>query len=118
MDDILELASRLGKRIAGDPRGRQMAEAQAALENSAEDRQLLKDYEEQQRKVHDLEMARRPIEPDDKRRLADLHAKVAGSPVIKNLLKAQTDYLALMTLVSQRIEHEALGSAEAPRGEA
>ncbi len=117
MDDILELAARLGKRIAGDPRGRQMVEARAALENSVEDRQLLSDYEKQQRRLHDLEVAGKPIEPEDKRRLADLHAKVASSRVIKNLLKAQTDYLALMSMVSQRIEQEALGPSEDSAGD-
>jgi hypothetical protein len=56
--------------------------------------------------------ARKPIAPEDKRRLADLHAKVIGSRVIKDVLKAQADYLELMTAVSQRIEEAALGLAD------
>ncbi len=112
MDEILELATRLGERIAADPRGRMMADARAALDASLQDRQLLQDYEAQQRKMHELESAGKPIEPDDKRRLADLHVKVIGSSIIKNVLKAQADYLELMTLVSQRIEEAALGLAE------
>ncbi len=112
MDQILELAARLGERIAADPRGRQMADARAALDGSLQDRQLLEDYEAQQQKMNELAAAGRPIEPEDKRRLADLHAKVIGSRVIKDVLKAQADYLELMTVVSQRIEEAALGLAD------
>lgn len=112
MDQILELAARLGEQIAADPRGRQMADARAALDGSLQDRQLLEDYEAQQQKMNELAAAGRPIEPEDKRRLADLHAKVIGSRVIKDVLKAQADYLELMTAVSQRIEEAALGLAD------
>ena len=109
MDQILELATRLGEKIAADPRGRQMADARTALDGSLQDRQLLEDYEAQQQKMSDLAAAGKPIEPEDKRRLADLHGKVIGSRVIKDLLRAQADYLELMTAVSQRIEEVALG---------
>ena len=112
MDQILEQAARLGEQIAADPRGRQMADARAALDGSLQDRQLLEDYEAQQQKMNELAAAGRPIEPEDKRRLADLHAKVIGSRVIKDVLKTQADYLELMTAVSQRIEEAALGLAD------
>ena len=112
MDEILDLARRLGARIAADSRGRQMANARVALDGSLQDRQLLQDYEAQQQKMHELEATGRPIEPEDKRRLADFHGKVIGSCIIKDLLKAQADYLELMTLVSQQIEEAALGIAE------
>jgi cell fate (sporulation/competence/biofilm development) regulator YlbF (YheA/YmcA/DUF963 family) len=110
MDAILELADRLGKSIGADSRAQRMSEARAALENSLDDRQLLGDYEKQQRKMHELESKGEPIEPDDKRRLADLHAKVASSEVLKALVKAQADYLELMTTVSQRIEKAVWGT--------
>ena len=116
VDDILDLATRLGKHIASDPRGHAMAQARDALEKSADDRQLLADYQSQQQKIHELEVGGKPIEADDKRRLADLHGKVISSQVIKDLLKAQTDYVELMTQVSSRIEHEALGGT-GPAGE-
>jgi|CXWL01.1.fsa_nt_gi cell fate (sporulation/competence/biofilm development) regulator YlbF (YheA/YmcA/DUF963 family) len=116
MDEILDLAARLGKRISQDPRAGKMVDAQVALENSLADRQLLADYEQQQQKVYELEASGRPIEPDDKRKLAELHAKVVGSGVIKEVLKAQADFLEIMNSVSQRIEQEALsrmgGSAQ------
>jgi len=107
MDEILDLAGKLGKLIAADPRAKRMSDAHAALEESLDDKRLLSDYEKVQREIHTLEQAGKPIEPDDKRALADLHAKVAGSEVIKALIKAQVDYAELMQAVSQRIEQEA-----------
>ncbi len=108
MDEILDLATKLGKRISQDSRAGNMVDAQVALENSLADRQLLADYEQQQQKVYELEVSGKPIEPDDKRKLADLHGKVVGSQVIKQVLKAQADFLEIMNSVSQRIEQEAL----------
>lgn len=109
MKEILELATKLGKRIAADTRAQRMAAARDALLESPEDRQLLVDYEEQQRKIAKLDTEGKPIEPEDKHKVADLHTKVAGSPVLKDLLRAQTDYVELMTAVSHRIEEEAVG---------
>jgi cell fate (sporulation/competence/biofilm development) regulator YlbF (YheA/YmcA/DUF963 family) len=114
MDEILDLATKLGKRIARDPRASSMVDAQVALEKSLADRQLLADYEQHQRKLYELEAAGKPIEPDDKRKLAHLHGKVVGSGVIKDVLKAQADFLELMNNVSQRIEQEALSRMEKP----
>ena len=109
MEEILELASKLGKLMAADSRAKGMAAASKALAESTEDRQLLGDFEDQQHMLGQLEASGKPIEPDQKRKLADLHQKVIASPVIKNLLKAQADYIELMNAVSQRIEEETMG---------
>ncbi len=108
MEQILELATKLGKLMADDPRARHMAAARKALAESPDDRQLLGDFESQQRELGQLESSGRPIEPEQKRRLAELHQKVVGSEVIKGLLKAQADYIELMTTVSRCIEEETM----------
>ncbi len=110
MDEILELAAKLGKLIQADPRAQRMAEARAALDNSASDRQLLGDYEKAQMKIHELESAGKPVEPEDKCAVADLHGRVVSSDVIKQLLKVQVDYAELMNGVSACIEQGAIGS--------
>jgi cell fate (sporulation/competence/biofilm development) regulator YlbF (YheA/YmcA/DUF963 family) len=110
MEDILELASKLGKRIASNDRATAFTKARQALEANLEARQLLADYEESQHKIAELEATGKPLEPDDKRKMADLHSKVVGNEVLKDLLKTQTDFLQMMTLVSQKIESEAIGS--------
>ncbi len=112
MDEIMELAGKLGTLIAADPRGQRIAKAQAALAGSPDDRQRLADLEAQQGKVHTLEVQGKPIEPDDKRRLIDLQAKVAGSEVVKDLLGAQADFAELMSAVLQKIEQQVMGSAD------
>lgn len=112
MDEILELATKLGKLMAADTRATVMATARKGLEESPSDRQLLSDYESQQQKMAGLEAEGKPIEPEDKRRLADLHAKVVGSEVIKALIKAQTGYVELMSAVSRRIEEQAMAATD------
>ena len=118
MDRILELATTLGKSISDDPRAKNFAEARDALEKSLEDRQLLADYEQQQNKVRTLEAQGQPVEPEEKRTLAELHTKLAGSEVIRALASAQADYVELMSQVSIRIEQEALGTPEGDHNEA
>ena len=70
MEQILDMATRLGKLIAADPRAQRMSAARDTLEKSLADRQLLADYEQQQRRMMELEDQQKPIEPEDKRRLA------------------------------------------------
>ena len=112
MDEILELATKLGKMMAADTRAAAMATARKGLEESLPDRQLLSEYESQQQKMAGLEAEGKPIEPEDKRRLADLHGKVVGSEVIKEFIKAQTGYVELMSVVSRRIEELAMASTD------
>ncbi len=112
MNEILELATKLGKMMAADPRAVAMAASRRSLEESLPDRQLLSEYESQQQKIAGLEADGKPIEPEDKRKLADLHGKVVGSEVIKKLIKAQTGYVELMSVVSRRIEEQAMVPTE------
>ncbi|MCH8147669.1 MAG: YlbF family regulator [Planctomycetes bacterium] len=112
MNEILELATKLGKMMAADPRAVAMATARNGLEESRPDRQLLNEYESQQQKLAGLEAEGKPLEPEDKRRLADLHAKVASSDVIKAVIKAQTGYVEMMSAVSRRIEEQAMTPAD------
>lgn len=109
MDDILELATRLGKRIANDPRGVRLTEARAALDKSAADRQLIGEYESLSARMRECEMQGQPIEPADKRKLADLQSKVAASRVLKDLMKGQADLVELLHTAYERIETEVFG---------
>lgn len=113
MTDIVELAERLGKRIATDPRGTRMASAQRALDASLPDRQLLADYEQHQLRLAQQQMAGGPIEPEDKRKLVELQQKVAGNAVLKELLAAQADLVELLHTVWARVEIEVFGEEAA-----
>jgi cell fate (sporulation/competence/biofilm development) regulator YlbF (YheA/YmcA/DUF963 family) len=107
MDEILDLAAKLGKQIAADNRTKAFAAARKALDEDSAQQQLLADYEAQQRRIGELQAGGKPIEPEDKRKLQALHERVISSDAIKTLLASQADYVELMAHVSQRIEQEA-----------
>ena len=111
MDTIIEQARKLGQLIATDPRAKSMRDAQSALRNSPNDQKLLEAYDAQQHRIMELEHQGKPIEPEDKRKLQSLHEQVISSRAIKDLLKAQSDYIELMTAVTTELETQAL---EAP----
>lgn len=109
MDDILELARQLGKRIAEHPRGKAFREASQALANDSAAQTLLKELNEQARHVQMLETQNKPVEPEDKRKLADAQQRVAGNPCLSNCAKAHADYVEMMQQVSAAIENPDLG---------
>ena len=109
MDQILELARRLGKRIADDPCGKAFREAQTALADDAEAQKLLKEYNDQIQRIQSLEDRNKPIEPEDKRKLADAQQHVAGNACLANYAKVQADYAELMQRVSAAIENPGAG---------
>ncbi len=109
MDQILELARRLGKRIAEHPRGKAFREAQQALANDSAAQTLLRDFHEQARHVQMLESQNKPIEPEDKRKLADAQQRVAGNACLSNYAKGQADYVEMMQQVSAAIENPDFG---------
>ena len=105
MDEILGLACQLGKRIAEHPRGKAFREAQRALAEDSEAQSLLKEFNDQAQHIQALEAQNRPIEPEDKRKLADTQQRVAGNPYLSSYAKAQADYLEMMQQVSSAIEN-------------
>ena len=108
VEAILELAQKLGEAISHDSRFSALKEAQKKIAADAEAKKLLQDFQEQSRKIMELERKRAPIEPEDKRRLRDLHEKVAAHPLIKELAKARVEYVDLMARVNRAIS-SALG---------
>ncbi|HEY3242455.1 MAG TPA: YlbF family regulator [Phycisphaerae bacterium] len=104
MDPILDVARDLGKRLAEHPKVKAYLEANEAVAASASTRQILTDYESQARKIEELTAANQPVEPEDKRKLADLEQKMASDPLMKTLLKAQADYVGLMRQVQAAIQ--------------
>ena len=104
MEEILELARRLGKRIAENSRGKAFREAQKALADNSEAQSLLKELNEVARRIQTLEDQRKPLEPEDKRKLADMQQRVAGNECLANYAKVQADYVELMQRVSASME--------------
>lgn len=104
MDHILALAEQLGKLIAEHPRTKALEQAVAAVRNDPDARTVLRQHRQQLDKIRQLEAQIKPVEVADKRRLADLEAKMVSNQPIQALLKAQADYAELMHRVNQAIE--------------
>lgn len=103
MEEILELARKLGAALYNDSRFRALREAENRVAADPEARRLLEEFQAQSRKIMELEARQAPIEPEDKRRLRELHDKVAAHPLIKELTKARVEYAALMKQLNEAI---------------
>lgn len=104
MEDIIEHARQLGKKIASHPRTTAFMTAAKAVAGDPEAQAVLKAYQDQIEKLHGLEKAGKPIEPEDKHKLADCEGKVAGHDKLKQMMKHQADYLEMMNRVNHAID--------------
>jgi len=103
VSEIERLAEELGKAIAAAPQVAKLREAQKALDGEEGTTQLLTDYQQQADKVAQLEADQKPIEPEDKRKLQDLHDALVASETFKKYTMAQVDYVDLMRTVNDKI---------------
>jgi len=104
VQELLDRARALGEAIANHPHVRDFMAARAKVEEDAQAQQVLKAYEEQARHIRQLEAEQKPIEVADKRKLAECEQKMASNEVLKELLRRQADYVALMNQVNQAME--------------
>ncbi|MHC4139664.1 MAG: YlbF family regulator [Planctomycetota bacterium] len=106
MEEILEIASKLGAAIANHNRYKMFKEAEEQLKKDDEAKEISEELEKQSRKIHELEKNLEPVEVEDKKKLQQLKEKVASNQSIQKFLKVQTDYVELMTKVNKRIDAE------------
>jgi len=112
MEDIIADARALGKKIAAHPRMTRFMRAAGAVAEDSEAQSILKTYQEQAHRIGELEQAGKPIEPEDKRKLADCEAKLAGNDKVKDMMKAQADYLEMMHRINGAIDEAAQAAQE------
>jgi len=108
--DIVELAERLGKAIAESPEAARVRAARQALGAEPGTAQMLKDYNAHVMKIAQLEQAQKPIEPEDKHKLDDLHNKLIASEAFKKLTAAQVEYAETMRKVNEAIRSQLAGT--------
>lgn len=104
MEKVVELASRLGEEIAGHARCKALKDAAVALKADAEAKQLESDYADAARALKTKADAGQPLEPEEKRREADLRNKMATNEAIRAFLRAQADFQELMSQVNGALE--------------
>jgi len=106
MDEVLELASRLGKAIAGSVSFIELRKIEESLTDDDEARQLAVSLAEQTLKIRRLEQETKPVEVADKHLLEELRGKVASHPVLKELARAQADFTDSMNRINRAIDRE------------
>ena len=104
MQEIIADAAALGKKIAEHPRSKAFFDAARAVAADADAQKMLRSYQEAADRLQQLEASGKPIEADDKRKLATLQSDMIGNEKLKSMMKAQADYLELMTRVQQAID--------------
>ena len=106
MDEITELAQRLGKAINASPQAAVLRQAREAVNSDAGLSQTLKDYQAQMEKVARLEQEEKPVEVEDKHRLQALQDKLLGSEEFKKFSAAQVEYVDLMRKVNEALREQ------------
>jgi len=101
---IQSLAQRLGEAIAGDERYLTLKKAKEAYEADQKAQSLEKDYDTVAATLRGKMEQKKPLEPEEKRKEADLRASVVANPTIQALLKAQVEFHQLMRKVNQTLE--------------
>jgi cell fate (sporulation/competence/biofilm development) regulator YlbF (YheA/YmcA/DUF963 family) len=115
MQELMEKARRLGEEIAAHERTRSFVSAAQAVRTDAAASGLLREFEAQSERMAKLEQAQKPIEVEDKRALADLHGRLTGNALVKELMRRQADYFELMTGVNRAIQEPLIAIQEAAR---
>ena len=111
MDEIVELAQKLGKAIAASAASAKLRAARKALDAEPDLTRTFEEYRKQSEKVALLEAENKPVEVDDKHRLQDLHDKLISSETFKRYTAAQVDYVDMMRKVNEALQDN-LGETE------
>lgn len=122
---IVDQAKALGKQLAKHPRVKAYVQAQQRLRDDQAARRLLRDYQLTAGKIQTQQAQGKQVSTEDADQLARFEADLATNAVVKDWLRAQSDYLELMYRVDRALEQglaEALGHSsgfsEALGGEA
>ncbi|MHC4717150.1 MAG: YlbF family regulator [Planctomycetota bacterium] len=111
MSEILQLAEQLGKAIASSPQVVRLREARKALAAEAGTTKLLADYQQHADKIAGLEAEQKAVEPEDKRKLQELHDTLVASDAFKKYTASQVEYVDLMRTINDTIR-KSLGDVD------
>jgi cell fate (sporulation/competence/biofilm development) regulator YlbF (YheA/YmcA/DUF963 family) len=105
LDKILQKANELGHLIHHHEIVRRFRSLAERLEQDETARNLLDDLAQISQELHEKQSAGQPIEPEDKRRLAEIEEKVKANSLLSEFLATQSYYLHLMDQINYRISH-------------
>ena len=104
MEEIVTQAEKLGEAIACHARCRALAEAREALDKDEAAKKLQEDYDAAVDTLQKKAAAGGVLEPDEKRREAELRSRLASNETLAALIRAQADFHELMMAVNQALE--------------
>lgn len=104
MKELLELAGKLGEKIAASQRYIDLKTSEKGMSENGVAKELFESYIQQNNKITGLEADGKPIEPEDKEKLQDLMEKVHSNDKIQGMVKTQADFAELMNKVNAKIQ--------------
>jgi len=104
MEEIVTQAEKLGETIARHARCRALAEAREAFDKDEAAKKLQEDYDAAAQALQKKAATGGVLEPEEKRREADLRGQLAANETLSALLRAQADFHELMVVVNQALE--------------
>ncbi len=106
MDQLIELAKRLGKQMADNERTVTLKDAQKKVNEDSKAAELIKSYQDQAQKIAELEKQGKPIEVDDKQALQKIEQDISMHPSLAELTRRQVDFVEMMRKVKQAIDQQ------------
>jgi cell fate (sporulation/competence/biofilm development) regulator YlbF (YheA/YmcA/DUF963 family) len=100
VDDITQLAQKLGEAISQSPQALALRGAKKQLDAQPEVKKLMEDLRRQSQRVDELERAKKPVEVEDKHKLQETNDKLVANEVFKKYMAAQVEYVDLMRKVN------------------
>ncbi|BAM03585.1 YlbF family regulator [Phycisphaera mikurensis] len=101
---ILDAATEVGKLLKGSDAVERLNAAAKAFRDDVTAQRTVVDFNRFLQTLAQKESQGQPIEVEDKRKLTELQDKVASDPQLRNMQKAQMDYVDLLRAVDQAIQ--------------
>jgi len=106
MEQLIEMARHLGRRIAAHERTSLLKQAQKAVNEDDEAGGLIKQYQQQAEKISQLGQEQKPVEVADKHKLLEIEQKISTNEKLKELTHRQMDFVEMMHKVKQTLDDE------------
>ncbi|MBN1461097.1 MAG: YlbF family regulator [Armatimonadetes bacterium] len=108
-EEVLERARALGRAINGSKVVQDLRAIEEKIEQNEAARTLHNQHRELALKMARLEAENKPIEPEDKRRLAELVGRLRSDPLFQQLLRVRVEHEDLMRRVNEQISEQLVG---------
>jgi len=117
VDEVLARADALAEAIRESDRFVAMRRVEGEVSADEEARRLLTDLQAVRESIAKKEAELKPIEPDEKRRLAELEAAWEANETVGRLQEVQAAFLEMMEQVNRKIHGALQGESDAAEGE-